>query len=62
MIIPENTSAVSWQMMQVMASPGMVEISERDNVHCQQYFEALASIVGTAADADDGGSVCGGAE
>lgn len=40
-----------------MASSDMADIAEMENVHCQQYFEALASIIGTAVDADDGGSV-----
>lgn len=43
--------------MQIMASPDMAETATGIHVHCQQYFEALASIVQTAADADDGESV-----
>lgn len=43
--------------VQIMASPDMTETAQGVNVHCQQYFEALASIVQTAADADDGESV-----
>ena len=43
--------------MQIMARPEMAEIAEGEQMHCQQYFEALASIVQTAADADDGESV-----
>eukprot|EP00892_Ulva_mutabilis_P012889 jgi/Ulvmu1/9973/UM059_0022.1 len=44
-------------LLSVMASPDMAKTAESENVHCQQYFEALASVVQTAADADDGDSV-----
>lgn len=46
-----------FMLVQIMASPDMAEIAEREHVHCQQYFEALASVVQAAAEADDGESV-----